>query len=165
MIADNRLLATKLDNIFLEGRKLFSNIPRFIRGNKRGERSINLSKGSLEVNFKALRKEVPINHDFNRFAKRDTRSFAEVINSKKVGGNESIRKGKRNYSLSFEVDEEEVSYYRKAFVGITKELGCAYGMKTVFHEEGIFFVRVTPLGASTCLLEDLIDGETASFLK
>lgn len=58
-----------------------------------------------------------------------------------------------------------VSYYWKAFVGITKELGSAYGMKKIFHEEGIFSVRVTPLGASTCLLEDLIDGEVASFIE
>lgn len=28
-VKDDRLLATKLDNVFLEGKKIFANIPRF----------------------------------------------------------------------------------------------------------------------------------------
>lgn len=39
---NNRLLATKLDNIFLDGRKIFANIPRFQR------KEINLKQKVLK---------------------------------------------------------------------------------------------------------------------
>lgn len=34
-VSNDRMLATKLDIVFLEGRKLFANIPRFKRGSKK----------------------------------------------------------------------------------------------------------------------------------
>lgn len=98
------MLATKLENVFLEGRKLFANILRFLRDSKRGDRPFNPHKGSPEVIFKALRKEVSSNQGFNGFTTRDNHSFAEVTNSKKEGGKEVIRKGKSICALSFEVD-------------------------------------------------------------
>lgn len=121
-------------------------------------------KGCPEANHKVYSKEVVFNQGYHGFAARDNRSFVEVIKNKKEKDKEINRKGKSFCALSFEVDEEVVSYYGKAYVGVMKDPESAFSIK-VFHEEGIFSIRVTPLGASTCLLEDLIDGEVAAFIE
>lgn len=38
-------------------------------------------------------------------------------------------------------------------------------MKKVFHDECIFTIRITHLGPSLCLLDDLIEGEVSCFIE
>ncbi|KAI5416291.1 hypothetical protein KIW84_041368 [Lathyrus oleraceus] len=38
-------------------------------------------------------------------------------------------------------------------------------MQEMFHFEGYFSVKVTPMGANLCLLEDLVDGEMKSLIE
>lgn len=35
----------------------------------------------------------------------------------------------------------------------------------MFHSEGYFFVKVTPLGANMCLLEDLVEPEVDALVE
>lgn len=46
----------------------------------------------------------------------------------------------------------------KAFTGKVVIPGSAYNIQTNFEMEGVFAVRITPLGANLCLLEELEDG-------
>lgn len=43
--------------------------------------------------------------------------------------------------------------------------GLASSMKKLFHDEGEFTIRVTSLGASKFLLEDLMEGELSNFIE
>lgn len=45
------------------------------------------------------------------------------------------------------------------------EPGAAYTVKKMFHDEGIFSIRVITFGENTFLLEDLIKGVAESFIK
>ncbi|XP_058755922.1 uncharacterized protein LOC131629137 [Vicia villosa] len=133
-VKDDRLLATKLDNVFLEGRKLFANIPRFQRKEKGGEKGVN----------------------------------SNIVNNRRKGGGSNMenrnQEGTRSH-LSFKVEEETLKKYEKTYVGIVKEAGLAFNIKKAFHEEGIFSIMVTALGANMCVLEDLIEGEAERFIE
>lgn len=41
----------------------------------------------------------------------------------------------------------------------------SYNMKNLFHEEGVFTVRLTPLGAKFCLMKDLVEGDILIFIN
>lgn len=43
--------------------------------------------------------------------------------------------------------------------------GLTYSMLEMFHSEGYFFVKVTPLGFNYCLLEDLVGGEVKALIE
>lgn len=69
------------------------------------------------------------------FDKTDGRSFAEA--TKNGYGYKNLvncsTRSSRNH-LSFIVDEEMLTKYAKAYVGVVKEPGKALTMKRVFHE-------------------------------
>lgn len=68
-------------------------------------------------------------------------------------------------SLSFHPEEEIIRKYERAATGIVKVTGTSYGLKKIFHDEGVFTIRVTPLGANMCLLEDFMEGDLNSFIE
>ncbi|CAI8587405.1 unnamed protein product [Vicia faba] len=119
-IADERLMATKLDNVILDGRNIFANIPRF----QRSARDLTVS-GSLN--------------------KERSNNFGYIP-----------RQG---------YDVEEIKCLEKVVVGIMKISGMAFNMKQIFHDEGIFTIRGIPLGENLCMLEDLVEGDVANFIK
>lgn len=64
------------------------------------------------------------------------------------------------HQLVFEkIDEEVYIRFNKAFVGKVEKVGLTYNIQDVFDMEGYFGVKVTPLGAKLCLLEDHGDGD------
>lgn len=46
----------------------------------------------------------------------------------------------------------------KAYVGRVKILGSTYNIQTQFEMEGIFAIKVTPMGGNLCLLEEMENG-------
>lgn len=58
----------------------------------------------------------------------------------------------------FKSKEEARERFRKAFVGKVIIPGSSYNMQGCFEIEGIFSVKLTPMGANLCLLEDLVEG-------
>ncbi|XP_058732793.1 uncharacterized protein LOC131604365 [Vicia villosa] len=77
-VKDERLMATKLDNMFLDGRKLFVNIPRFKRKGRTDEEGGDSAKGKRQVDL--VRKQEDNNlRESRRFEMTDGRSFVEVM--------------------------------------------------------------------------------------
>lgn len=46
----------------------------------------------------------------------------------------------------------------KAYIGEVVHPGESYNIQRHFKMEGVFSIKVTPLGANLCLLEDLEEG-------
>lgn len=90
----------------------------------------------------------------------DKRSFVDVIHNRKAhvlastSGVNQVDK-----IVYFSTEKEELNRYRKAFTGIIKAPEVAMDLKQLFHEEGLFSIRVTLLGPNLCILEDLVCGE------
>lgn len=61
--------------------------------------------------------------------------------------------------------EVEMNRFSKAWVGVVKKPGLAYGVNQSLLEEGIFSVTATPLGTNLCLLEEKIEGDLELLLK
>lgn len=81
-VNNERILATKLDNIFIKGRKLFANIPKFNR-NKQGyhgggdDKELPLRKTKTNPISKLLRQQ---------HFRQGGRSFANVVKGKEGSG-------------------------------------------------------------------------------
>lgn len=58
-----------------------------------------------------------------------------------------------------------MTIFEKAFVGVVENSGLTYSMQEMFHFEGYFSVKVTPMGANLCLLEDLVDWELKALIE
>lgn len=62
--------------------------------------------------------------------------------------------------LEFEVEEVDIqSRFSKAYVCVVVHAWSLYNMHYVFNKENHFSIKITPLGASLCLLEDMVLGE------
>lgn len=68
-------------------------------------------------------------------------------------------------SFTMKSEEEYVSRYIKAYMGVLKDSVLASSLKKLFLQEGIFIIRVTILGPNLCLLEDLVHGEVEIFIE
>ncbi|CAL5199593.1 unnamed protein product [Lathyrus oleraceus] len=54
---------------------------------------------------------------------------------------------------------------KKAYVGVVENVGLSYSMQEIFNTEGYFAIRVMPLGAKLCLLEDRDEVEREALLE
>lgn len=168
-VKDVKLLTIKMDSLVLEGRKLFVNLPRFQRV-KKEDVSLKRKGGVAEARFlgakggwKQGQGDAAFRNTSGSFSFKN-RSFADVLHDR---GDIRISSDVENTSntLHFSFDKEEIYRYRKAFIGIIKNLGADVGLKQLFMEEGIFSIRVTPLCPNLCRLEDLVYGETELFIE
>lgn len=157
-----RLLATKLDTVFMEGRKLFANISRF-------QRKVSITGKHRDSGFNKRQKErkyePSFTHDRRDYGVVNGRSFLEATMNMDKGNNIATSYVGPRKHLSFKAGEESIRNYEKLFIGIIKDPGNLCNMKKVFHEEGIFSIRVTSLGVNLFLLEDLLEGETTTFVE
>lgn len=157
-------MATKLDNIFLEDKKIFVNIPHFSRRvngdseiSKRGEvkhrlgipRVLNQDVMVKDTKFKLV------------IIKGDNRSFAQVVNSKFENlvevSSESVQgRGVEKLELLdvvFDnVDSIDLAILQKALVDVVKVPGFTFELQDTFLSEGFFSILVTPLGPNLYLL-------------
>lgn len=160
-VKDEKLLATKLDNIILDGRKLFANVPRFNRG--------NFGQLSAQPNYPKAdnrsRVQGAVSGHSLRFCSGTTRlSYANALQNKK-SAMDPKRYEDHAKSITFHPNPEDYCHYSKAYVGKIKNPGVIINFKKIFMEEGLFSIRVTSLGPNLCLLEDLVGGEIESFLE
>ncbi|MCI61157.1 hypothetical protein A2U01_0082414, partial [Trifolium medium] len=54
---------------------------------------------------------------------------------------------------------------QKDFVGVVKKSGMSYNIQEIFHSQGYFGDKVTPLGANLVLLEGREEGEVQALLE
>lgn len=79
------------------------------------------------------------------------RTYAEVAINKAV---EVSAKEVKKASISFNVLKCDLKRFDRAFTGKVKFIGSTYNIQNLFHVEGYFSVKVTPLMANLCLLEE-----------
>lgn len=48
--------------------------------------------------------------------------------------------------------------FKKAYVGVVEKAGSTYNIQEAFNIEGFFGIKITPLGANLCLMEEESDG-------
>lgn len=152
-VDDGRILAVRLDNIMIEGTKIHVNLPRFSRAN-------GLAAGrQVFVEGPAKFKKVASAGDkVNTVGacRGNFVSYAEVVGSK-YNEDPILLHYQSNFVLK--------SRFEKAFIGRVCIPGTAYNIQNYLEMEGIFAIKVTPLGGNTCLLEEKEDGFISDLIR
>ncbi|XP_058726994.1 uncharacterized protein LOC131598405 [Vicia villosa] len=187
-VVNIRVLETKLNNLWLEGRKLNANVSKFkrkewpgkaityhpfTRGSKDGANGV-VNKGD-QRRSQATGGEQNIEYKvkFNSYADTLKNNFPTIAKQGGASKSESIHKAPEevsyketiNKSFFFRPNEEEKDRYRKAWVGVAKYPGMAFGVSDSLLVEGFFSVAATPLGPNLYLLEEDKEGDLATFLS
>lgn len=158
-VKDDNFLATKLDNIFLYGRKLHENVPRFQRNTTHG-----FQQGLIIIEHQASAKMVNLLESSRpekalRFAnKRNT--YVKVLSSK-----EKIFLKSSTPPISFNVEESDLKMFHKAYAGLVVKPESIYNIQEIFNMGFFFLVQLTPRGANMSLLEDRVKGALNELLS
>lgn len=67
--------------------------------------------------------------------------------------------------MQFDIKEEKVVRFKKAFVAWQKNLRMTYNIQQAFQLEGYFTIKVTSLGANLCLIEEEEEGEIQALIN
>ncbi|XP_058733452.1 uncharacterized protein LOC131605070 [Vicia villosa] len=170
-VLDERLLAVKLDNIFIGSRKIHANIPRFNRESRSGrDRRMDQQLLGKRREHKVAPKEQNQDDRRNGFDQRNNEgqgarqrlSYAQTVrgaqNNKTVIDRQVHTKKIPFAHLEYNMEEEDLERFQKAFVGVVEVPGDTYNLQERFTKEGYFGVKVTPMGANLCLLEENEEG-------
>ncbi|XP_058766958.1 uncharacterized protein LOC131640589 [Vicia villosa] len=162
-VADARLLAMKVDNVSFDGVKIHANVPRFSRKAAEGYPHRVLKKDGALPSFKGGRfYEGQGANSVIDASRRKPRSFVDVVADRFEGGdNLVIKKSPLIYS-SMEEDRVRLS---KALVGTLRIPGSGMGIQLQVERAGFFAIKVIPLGATKCLLEEIEEGSLVDFTK
>lgn len=167
---DTRLLETKLDNLWLEGRKLKENLSKFNRTEQQVAKpgmeprifnqreKLGFPNQTTKEGFES-KKVVFESHRHGNRTFADTLKYDKDINRTcKASSKEEVNK-----IFFYNSKESERELFTKACVGVVKKPGLAFGVSKSLLEEGIFSMTSTPLGPNFCLLEDNIERERESW--
>ncbi|XP_058759365.1 uncharacterized protein LOC131632637 [Vicia villosa] len=154
-VKDEELLATKLNNVVLEGRKIFANLPRFSRGKE-------VKVKAIKKNQVVVKKDSKTNSSNWYGGRVMGRTYADVT-QRRSGDINAEKQVLR--TVIYQPNQENHIQYSKAYTGRIKEPEKMVDFKRLFHEEGIFNIRVTSLGPNICLLEDLVGGDVETFTE
>lgn len=159
-VGDANLLVTKLDNIIIDGKKIHANLLRFNRreaGLRKNDEGSSVRQEQVDVTEKMVQKGRGIHH------KVGVRSFVEVVKNYESSSSGGVHLAQDH--IKFSSKEEESFRFKKPYVGVVLQLGSIYDIQTHFKMEGYFSIKVTPLGANLCLLEEVEEGEIADLIK
>lgn len=99
----------------------------------------------------------------NFVSKVGERSFAEVVNNgRNISATLSL---KPPVHMKYQTDESELVRFKKTFVGFMINPGMACNIQTSFEIEGYFSIKVTPIGANICFLEESEHMEIRDIVK
>lgn len=154
---------TKLNNIWLNERKISANISKY----KRREAKRLLSEQGI-FKGEALGEQRRIKGALSRAVdqgpskgfgpKAVRKSFTEVLKAK------SSTKDKEDMeackSFIFDSSKEDRKKFENAKVAVMHLAGLAYGVSNSLIEEGIFSIQETQLGPNLCLLEESVEGDS-----
>ncbi|CAK8575102.1 unnamed protein product [Lathyrus sativus] len=152
-VHDPRVLACNLDSIVLEGKKMHANIPRFSMDQK-------LKNPVGEKEWKHSKQRRP---SYSEKFVTAARSFANMVSEREPKPGSKIWGG--GSCANLEVDEDWEQRLKRMRVGIVMEGGNAFNIQKIINEEGFFNIKVIPMGASKCLLEDNSGGDVEVFIK
>ncbi|XP_058746554.1 uncharacterized protein LOC131619483 [Vicia villosa] len=164
-IEDGRLFAVRLDNIIITGRQIHANLPRFQRGKLVGDSGfVNQSIGG--GGSKVGKEAAEGNFRDGMGSRRGIRTFAAAVGG--VSGCKDVT-GEVSINFCFKSNDEDKKRFLKAYVGRVLIPRSAYNIQSYMEMDGVYPVRVIPLGGDVCLskdresrfIEDLIvEGET-----
>ncbi|XP_058758617.1 uncharacterized protein LOC131631862 [Vicia villosa] len=158
---DARLLAVKLDNVIIDGKKIHANLPRFNRSQEVARKGAGGPSGG-GGRGENTRFEGTINRRVaGRDGRLETKTYAEMV----ATSNFKTHQHHEADSLCFEAKEEDMIRFKKAFVGVVHQSGMSYNIQNSFDLEGYFAIKVTPLGANLCLLEESEEGEIKNLIS
>ncbi|XP_058784074.1 uncharacterized protein LOC131658840 [Vicia villosa] len=148
-VVDERMVAMRLDNILIDGVKIHANQPRF---------QINGRKESVLVDQKQI-KEVNSSVE-NRWVEK-SKTFADVVQ----GGRKKEEPNSKELSFEYASGAELKNRWKKAYVGEVLFPGESYNIQTHLEIEGFFSVKVFPMGANLCILEEMEEGFIKELLE
>ncbi|XP_058726669.1 uncharacterized protein LOC131598038 [Vicia villosa] len=150
-VEDVKMLGVRLDNVHIAGNKIHANPPRFVRGEvlKGVKRRLGTEGRTGPVLLQSTESHKGVFGDFG--GRKAGRSYADVV--QKANVEDGICQN-LPCSLSFSSKEEDRKRFSKAYMGRVKTPGSAYNIQTHFDMEGMFAVKVSPMGGNMCLLED-----------
>ncbi|XP_058739160.1 uncharacterized protein LOC131611050 [Vicia villosa] len=154
-VKDEKLLAIKLDNIIIDGKKIHVNQPRFVRGSRDGG-SRNFGN---ENQYRGGGRE-EIKRRFNRTVGKSL-SFAEIVQ----GSNKSKEDKTDTTMLCFKTPTVNLDRWKKTYIGEVLYPGESYNIQTHMEMEGFFSIKVHPLGANLCVLEEMEEGIIKELLE
>lgn len=67
--------------------------------------------------------------------------------------------------LEYKLDPSDLERFQKAYVGVVVDPRATYNLHEYFNMKGYFRVKVTPMGANLCLLEEDFVGEITSLIE
>lgn len=146
-VEDARVLGVRLDNIMIDVKKIHANVPRF---------ESKLSNGSVGVKrgCGGTHQRVFVLHSLGcHMEVREGVSYERAV--------EAVNGGKKEMNsrlVDFVTQGGEKKRLAKAFIGVVLNPGSSYNMQIQFEVEGIFSIKVTPMSANFCLLEDVEEG-------
>ncbi|CAK8572723.1 unnamed protein product [Lathyrus sativus] len=160
-VEDGRILAVKLENILIDNVKIHAKIPRFSRG--QSNRKEETKRRGVNQNY----------NDGNATGKKSSghpnskvgaRSFAKVVNVAGASSTTYIPR-KTPVHISYNLEEDDIFRLNKAYVRVVNSPDMSYNIQTSFKTKGYFSIKVTPLGANLCLLEESEEGEIRDLIR
>lgn len=152
-----RLLAVKLDNIIIDGRKIYANQPRFSREEGKGTENVRWQQQEIFT----MKKE---NLKFKgKVSGVGSTSYAKVVKEGKQ--NVDVVEEEEHPFFSFNSDPFLKSRRKKDYIGEVMFSGESYNVQTHLEIEGFFLVKVSPLGANLYLLEEMEEGVIEELLN
>ncbi|XP_058774651.1 uncharacterized protein LOC131648933 [Vicia villosa] len=157
-VEDGRLLAVRCDNVMIMGKKIHANLPRF-------ERSSARKVSPTETKFSHRQGQMSQHHRPAAGVHPGTsvgslkRRYVEVLNEGLVKGSEKgCEKVGDNPVFYFTSQADNRKRLEKAYVGVVTIPGSTYNIRSHFMIEGVFDIKVTPMGGNMCLLEEEEEG-------
>lgn len=139
-VNDERMLEMKLDNIFLDGRKIFANLPKYGRKVKWNEHGGTKTNGVTKVNA-VLKSQTKTGGSYGNQGLRKKVSFAEVLRgeiSSKV--------------LEYQAEKDDLEKLGKSYMGEVVSLSLTYCMQAKLYAKGFFRLKLNLLGRTYAYL-------------
>lgn len=164
-IENTKFLETKLDNLWLEGRKLRANVSKFNRNNQSGSNKVEQGLSKSVVKADSYKQDVRV---MNLTVKKVVNiSFANMVKSGREWSKacEASDMHEVNKMFFFKYEEADKERFIKDMVGVAKSPGLAFGVNQSLLEEGIFTISATSQGPNLCLLEEKVKGYLENLLQ
>lgn len=159
---DGMLLAVRLHNTIIDGRKIHVNLPHFQRATYRtGGRMHGATKGMQGRASMSYEEKNKVSF-WAESSRNPFKSYVEAVVDENF-----IQKVKEddNILLNFHSNVASRSRFEKAYVGNVCIPVSAYNIQTHLEMEGVFAIKITPLGGNCCLLKELEEGFIADLIS
>lgn len=156
------VFAEELDKIIIGAKKINVNLPRFqrewveVKKNPRGQLHLNEKKPKVQMVWRRKEERPTVitrRHQNNATAGKSNQPYGDPVIPRVVYHR------KNNISeVCFNVPEEEMQKFNKMYVGVVNIPGSTYSVQEWLSMQGVFSVKVTPMGANKVLMEEMEEG-------